>query len=98
METITHNVSDLGGSDRSAAERLVGHPLSDDQRIVIQIESREVATTDNELDSDFDQLPAWCSVYKGLSDDQIDGLEKSISRRLDLTRQDTWRLDQLRKK
>ena len=85
METISHNVSDLGASDRFAAERLVGHPLSDDERIVIQVEAREAMPPTSNLESDTDQLPQWCNVYEGLSDDQIADLEKGISRRLGFT-------------
>ena len=32
------------------------------------------------------QLPDWCNVYEGVSDEQIADLERAISRRLDLTR------------
>jgi hypothetical protein len=85
METITHNVSDLPGSDRTAAERLVGHPLGDDQRIVIQVENRGAVALESNVESD--ELPNWCNVYEGLTDEQIGELEKAISRRLDLTRQ-----------
>ncbi len=34
------------------------------------------------------QLPEWCDVYDGLSDEEIERLERAISRRLDLTRSD----------
>jgi hypothetical protein len=85
METITHNVSDLPGSDRTAAERLVGHPLGDDQRIVIQVENRGAVALESNVESE--ELPNWCNVYEGLTDEQIGELEKAISRRLDLTRQ-----------
>lgn len=87
METVTHNVSDLAGSDRTAAERLVGHPLGEDQRIVIQVENRGAVALETNVESDSDQLPEWCNVYEGLTDDQIADLEKAVSHRLDLTRQ-----------
>jgi hypothetical protein len=87
METVSHNVSDLAGSDRTAAERLVGHPLSDEQRIVIQVENPPIVAQESNVDSDSDKLPEWCNVYEGLTDDQIRDLERAISRRLDLTRQ-----------
>jgi hypothetical protein len=35
-----------------------------------------------------DQLPEWCNVYAGLSDDQIANLERAILRRMELTRSD----------
>jgi hypothetical protein len=89
METVVHNISDLGGSQRSAAEQLVGHPLRDDQQLVIQIVSIDIpttATTQAEADIDNDKLPEWCNVYAGMSEAEIAELERAISRRLDFTR------------
>jgi hypothetical protein len=37
METVIHQVHELGNSERSAAEQLVGHPSHDNQQLVIQV-------------------------------------------------------------
>ena len=37
MEYITCCVADLGSEDRSAFERVVGHPLSEDQQLKIEV-------------------------------------------------------------
>jgi hypothetical protein len=86
METIVHNVGELGPSDRTAAEALVGHALAEHQQLVIQVVDVAVREGDSPAGDRGDQLPEWCNVYAGLSDEQIAELEGAISRRLDLTR------------
>ena len=86
METVVHNVRDLSGNERSAAEQLVGHSLRENQQLVIQVVSLELGTTPHGGGTGEDTLPDWCNVYEGLSDDRIAELERAISRRLDLTR------------
>ena len=86
METFVHNVRDLNSTERSAVEQLVGHALRENQQLVIQVVSLEVGTKEPGLGVGEDQLPDWCNVYEGLTDDQIAELEKAISQRLDLTR------------
>jgi len=80
METVFHNVRDLSADERSVAERLVGHSLAEEQKIVIQVvDSPEVSGEES-------PLPPWFNVYEGLTEEQIDTLEKAISRRLNLSR------------
>ena len=78
METVTRNVRDLGASERSAVEQLVGHRLSDQQRLIIQVVGSNPGS--EPLPARTDELPAWCNVYEGLTDDQIADIEKSIVR------------------
>jgi hypothetical protein len=89
METVVHQVRELGDSDRSAAERLVGHPLDENQQLVIQVMNLDRASPEDEAGSETEQLPEWCNVYAGLSDADIETLERAISRRLDLTQRTT---------
>ena len=85
MESFIHNVRDLNGNDRSAVERLVGHTLGENQQLVIQVVNLDVPSADQGPATSDGQLPDWCNVYEGLSDERIAGLERAISRRLDLT-------------
>ncbi|HXT60836.1 MAG TPA: hypothetical protein VN699_19515 [Pirellulales bacterium] len=78
METIVRNVRDLDQTDRSALERVVGCQLGESQQIVIQVVS--AAVEPRESPGPGDQLPAWCDVYEGLSDAQIDDLDEAIVR------------------
>jgi len=89
METVVHQVGELGESERSAAEQLVGHALHENQQLVIQVVTPSPASSHNLAEADQEQLPEWCNVYAGLSDEEIEALERAISRRLNLTRSAT---------
>jgi len=78
METVIRNVRDLAEPDRSAAERLVGFTLRDNQQLIIQIVSFDLAPQAS--DGPGDELPVWCNVYEGLTDGQIADIEKAIMR------------------
>jgi hypothetical protein len=43
METIVRNIGELNAGDRSAIERLVGRPLSENQRLVIRVMNVDLA-------------------------------------------------------
>ena len=75
METVTRNVRDLGENERSAAERLVGHGLRENQQLIIQVVSVDLGAQAPAGDDTGDELPSWCNVYEGLSDEQIADLE-----------------------
>jgi len=86
METVIRNVNELSDSGRSAAETLIGHALDANQRLVIQVEQMPGQSSTSTSESDCEQLPSWCDVYGGLSDERVQEIEQAISRRLDLTR------------
>ena len=79
METIVHNVQDLDDTARLALERLVGHSLHANQQVVIQLSGVPTAA-DSKTQSPVPQLPEWCNVYEGLSDAEIDELDRAIVR------------------
>lgn len=78
METLVRNVRDLDQSDRSALERVVGHPLRESHRLVIQVTNAGAEEPASRPAGD--ELPAWCDVYEGLSDSEIDDLDAAIVR------------------
>ena len=86
METVIHQVSELGTSERTAAEQLVGHALHENQQLVIQVVTPIQATGADKADASSEQLPEWCNVYAGMSSEEIEALERAISQRLDITR------------
>jgi len=53
------------------------------QVITVDTHTSEPASKDSLDDG---QLPDWCNVYEGMSDDEIAELAKAILRRVDLTR------------
>jgi hypothetical protein len=85
METVIHQVRELADTDRTTAERLVGHSLDENQQLVIQIVGPNANTHDSSGPA-MAQLPEWCNLYAGLNDEEVNALERAISVRLDLTR------------
>jgi hypothetical protein len=81
METIIRYVKDLGRSERSAIEQLVGHTLHETEQLVIQVMNAAVQPT-----AGGGLLPDWCNVYAGMSDEQIADVEQAVLRRADLSR------------
>jgi hypothetical protein len=80
METVVRNVRELNGSQRTAAEGLVGHSLRENQQLVIQIVTLDVGAAPSSKATGEGKLPEWCNVYEGLSDAEIAEIEKSIVR------------------
>ena len=86
METIILNVKDMKSKDRSAAESIVGHPLDADQQLVITVRHSEGAGADGVPEKSLAELPDWCNVYHGLSEQEIDDVERVILTRANLSR------------
>ena len=81
METITRQVGELQANERSAAELLVGHSLRGHERLILQVLEVDLAESTTEDDSRPAQtLPEWCNIYKGLSDEEIENIDRSITR------------------
>lgn len=80
METITRNVGDLRANERSAVEQLVGHRLRENQKLVIQVVNIDLGVAEPVSGTQAHELPPWCNVYEGLTDEQIAEIEKSIVR------------------
>lgn len=87
MESIVRNVRDIDADDRDALEHVVGQALRDNQRLIIQIAEVDLARADPANDSQQPQtLADWTKVYEGLSDEEIEQIDKIIKTRAKLTR------------
>jgi len=84
MESITRNVRDIESGDRQALEHVVGQALQDDQKLIIQIVTLD--SCQPPTDTSVGELPDWCNVYAGLSDEAIAEIEKIALTRADLAR------------
>jgi len=78
-------VSEIEPQDREALEHVLGTRLLDDQQIVIRVLDNSVGHNAGETKEPTPprSLPAWCNVYKGLSDDEIADAESAIVRSSD---------------
>jgi hypothetical protein len=89
MGKVIRDVSNLDNDDRSALERVVGEPLRDGVRLIIDVVELDVQSKPSQAGSAGDsqsQIPEWWKVYEGLSDEEIDRLDEAIRKRADLTR------------
>lgn len=89
MERIVRNVRDIGAEHKQSLERLLGEKLRDEQRLLIQVfEAGEVPNlpVTNPRPSQSQSLSDWTAVYEGLSDDDIDAVNKIIKSRANQTR------------
>jgi hypothetical protein len=87
METVIRNVGDIDAQDRQALEHVLGQRLRENQQLVIGIVDLHVSSdTASGWANGTPSLPEWCNVYAGLSDDDIDDIEKTILQRADLSR------------
>ena len=78
MSTIVRNVRDIEASDRVALEHVVGAELREDQQVIIQVV--ETVSPNGEAPAAEGLLPDWCNVYEGLTDEEVDRIQKSIVR------------------
>jgi hypothetical protein len=86
MEHIVRNVRDINGEDRHALEHVVGQALRDNQRLIIQIAEVDLAGETPANSQQPQTLADWTKVYEGLSDEQVENIDKIIKTRANLTR------------
>ena len=90
MESIVRDVRDIEPKDRRSLEQILGRPLKDHQRLLIQIldraEAPEAAHAEDAGEPPAAELPDWCRVYEGLSDEEIAEIESIVLKRADLSR------------
>jgi len=86
MDAIVRNVSDLTPDERHVYENVLGQPLRDNQRVLVQLvedASRSDASQPSVLINGADDLPEWCTIWADLDDNEIAELESAILQRSD---------------
>jgi hypothetical protein len=89
MERIIRKVPDISEDERQVLEHLLGRPLKEDQRMIIQVVSpgnESSLQPQRENEPETDELPEWCDVYEGLTDEEIADLDAAIRERANLKR------------
>lgn len=79
------DVVSLDATHRRALEDVIGVQLQANQRLVIGVSEIETATSDAPSRRS-QTLADWTSVYEGLSDEQIESIDRIAKTRADLTR------------
>jgi hypothetical protein len=78
---------DVGGLDaghRRALEEVMGRPLSANERLLIEVE--EVDVTAKGADRPAQSIDGWTRIYEGLSEQEIESIDKIAKIRANLSR------------
>ena len=96
MESNSYSVTDLSADQRHVLEGVLGQPLRDDQRVVVQLLDAKTPVPANQSPPagenatgksvDVGILPDWCAIFADLSDDEFAEIEAAILTRADLSR------------
>jgi hypothetical protein len=91
MDTVIRNVGEIDAHDRLALEHVLGQTLGENQQLVIRIVDVQGSMAADQAPAPHGSngspsLPDWCSVYEGLSADEVAALEKTVLERADLSR------------
>ena len=86
MERITRNVRDIETAERRVLEHVIGRKLTENQQLVIGVVNLDFTQSGSPPPSTPDEVPPWWNIYEGLSDDEIDRLDKAVRQRANLTR------------
>jgi hypothetical protein len=88
METAFHHVADLPHAQRQALEHLLGRSLQEGESVLIRVvvppECEGAQSPESKAGAS--ELPEWCNVYAGLTDETVAQLDAAIARRLNLSR------------
>ena len=79
MEKITRHVQELDSDEKRVYESVLGHKLRENQQVILHVitlaeQPEENGTTLQPSGT----LPDYCNVYAGMSDEEIEELEKLI--------------------
>jgi hypothetical protein len=85
METsMKIDVATLDGAHRRALEEVIGRHLQGNQRLIISVMDVTVPQTEDGRPTQ--TLDDWTNVYEGLSDEEIEEIDKIAKTRSKLTR------------
>ena len=80
MESIEHNVGDFAGDARRVLEKVLGHKLQENQRVIIQVMDINASTTNSSGSQSHlsgTNLDDW-AIFRDLSDEEGAELESAI--------------------
>lgn len=87
MESIIRDVSALDDAQRHALEHVIGRQLQSNQRLIISVSEIDLSQPTKQSDERRPQsVEDWTRVYDGLSEQQIEEIDKIAKTRANLTR------------
>lgn len=87
MESIIRDVSALDEAQRHTLEHVMGRQLQSNQRLIISVSEIDLSQPTEPSDERRPQsVEDWTRVYDGLSEQQIEEIDKIAKTRANLTR------------
>jgi hypothetical protein len=80
------NVTNLDFEHRRALEDVIGAPLTSNQRLVISVTDAE-RPAGSKAAHPRQSVRDWTRVYEGLSDEEVEAIDRAVNSRANLTRQ-----------
>ena len=83
MESIEQNVGDIAADDRRVFEKVLGHKLQENQRVIIQVTDIDASKTngsDSKSGPSGTNLDDW-AIFQDLSNEEVAELESIILER-----------------
>ena len=83
MESVEHNVGDFATDDRRVFEKVLGHKLQENQRVIIQVMDIDTSKTNGNSSQNHlsgTNLDDW-AIFQDLSDEEVAELESVILER-----------------
>ncbi len=84
MEQVIRNVGEIDSADRRALEHLIGKHLAEHQQVIISV--LEMAMPQGTAPKPAQTLEDWTHIYDGLSEEEIEAVDKVAKTRAKLTR------------
>lgn len=81
------NVKDIAISDRAVLEQVLGVPLQSNQRLIVQVVGPPKAEAESAPSTQVAEIPEWCRLYDGMTEEEIEALERTVLTRADMTRE-----------
>ncbi|CAN5153894.1 hypothetical protein BH10PLA2_BH10PLA2_02200 [soil metagenome] len=85
MEKIIQHVDELSLADKRAIEHILGIDLAGNEQITIRVSKLDTPPSAFVENAD-EQIPEAWKIYEGLSDEEVDKLDRAIRQRANLTR------------
>lgn len=87
MESIIRDVSALDDAQRHTLEHVIGRELRENQRLVINVCEIDLSqTAEKQAERRPQTLEDWAKLYEGLTEQQIEGIDRIAKTRANLTR------------
>lgn len=83
MDSIVRNVGELSDNERHVYESVLGLPLRDGQRVIVQLAEADVPSATQVAKNGTTTLPAEYTIWADLSDAEIVDLESVVLQRSD---------------